>query len=302
MGSRFVGEVAALVTALCWAFTGVFFTFSGRRVGSQVVNLSRLLLALLIMLGIHRVLEGQWLPLGAGAARWSWLSLSGIVGLALGDAALFQAMIFLGARLAMLMMALVPIITTIIAWVFLRERLSPLDLSAVALTVAGVGWVVLERGRGEALAPEAANYRWGLVFGLGAALGQAVGLILSREGLVGGFSVVSANLIRILAACAALWGVAALTGQGRQAVDAVRADRRAALAILGGTLVGPVIGVLCSLVAVQLAPVGIASTLMALTPVLILPLVVFAEHERLSPRAVAGTLLALAGVALIFRA
>jgi drug/metabolite transporter (DMT)-like permease len=297
----FVGEVAALATSLCWALTGIFFTLGGRRVGSQVVNLTRLLLALVIMLLLHRLALGTWLPLGASVERWGWLALSGVIGLALGDAALFQALLFIGPRLAALLMALVPIISTLLAWAFLAERLAWLDVLAVCLTVAGVAWVVLERRTDDAGGAVAGrNFKWGVILGLGAASGQSLGLITSRLGLEGDFSVLSANLIRILAASVALWGAAAAVGQGGRPLAALRADRRAALTILAGTVVGPVLGVMLSLLAIQRAPVGIASTLMSLTPITILPLVYWIFRERISRRAVGGTFLAFSGVALIF--
>ena len=299
MDTVLIGELAGLATSICWSFTGIFFALGARRVGSQAVNLARLLFALGIMLLLHRLLFGAWLPVSAGPERWGWLALSGVIGLSLGDAALFQSMIFIGPRRAALMMALVPIISTGLAWVFFREALSWPDLLAIVLTVAGVAWVVVERQAGPAVG-EAGNARRGILLGLAAAAGQATGLILSRQGMTGGFSVVSAQLIRILFACAAVWAVALLRGQGRRIVNSIQRDRRAALAIGAGTLAGPVVGVMLSLVAVTRAPVGVASTLMSLAPITILPLVYFVFHERISPRAIGGTLLALAGVALIF--
>jgi drug/metabolite transporter (DMT)-like permease len=299
MSSLLVGQLAGLATAICWSFTGIFFTLGARRVGAQAVNLARLLLALLVMLMLHRILLGTWLPLSAEPARWGWLALSGVIGLSLGDFALFQSMLFIGPRRAALMMALVPIISTALAWLMFGERLRWVDLLAIALTVAGIAWVVLERNVGDMIG-DSRRLRWGLLFGLAAATGQSAGLILSRQGMEGGFSVVSAQLIRILVACAAVW-LAALYGRHAEGVvRSLRADRKASMAIVGGTIAGPVVGVMLSLVAITRAPVGIASTLMSLTPITIIPLVYFVFRERISARSLGGTLLALAGVAIIF--
>jgi drug/metabolite transporter (DMT)-like permease len=295
-----IGELAALATAACWAGTTVFFTLAGQRVGSNVVNLSRLALALAIMVTLNRLTGGEWLPLSAGGERWAYLGISGVIGFALGDAALLQALLSLGPRLATLMMSLVPIITTVIAWVAFNEHLAPVDLAAVALTVGGVAWVVLERRPQEARAAPRGRFAWGLAFGVIAALGQAVGLILSREGMRGDYPVIPANVIRILAGGAALWAFALATGRAGHPWQAVREHPRAAWAIAGGTLVGPVTGVMFSLLAVQLAPVGIASTLMALTPIMVLPLTATIFKERVSARALFGTVLAIVGVGLIF--
>jgi len=301
-----LGELAALGTATCWAFSSLLFAFAGQRVGSHVVNLARLLVAASVLITLHRLTMGTWLPIGAGLDRWGWLALSGLIGLVLGDAALFQTLIFLGPRLGMLLMALGPIIATIAAWLFLNERLAWVDVVAIVLAVGGVAWVVAERRPGApaaaAVSPPTGNrhFAWGVLLGIGAATGQALGLITSRLGMYAEFPALSATVIRMLAASLILWTVAAATGRAARPFSALRADRRAAGAIGLASLIGPVSGVYLSLVAIQNAPVGISSTLMALTPVLLLPLVWVLHRERISRRAVLGTVVALAGVALIF--
>lgn len=295
----FLGELAALLAAFCWALTGILFTIGGRRVGSQVVNMARLVLAFIILMILHRLTLGTWFPVEAEPGRWGWLALSGVIGLALGDAALFQAMVLIGPRLSTVLMALVPIISTVSAWVFLRERLSWLDTLAVLVTVAGVAWVVLERGQ-NGVEKRGRAFWLGVLCGLGGALGQSLGLITSRLGLTGDYPVISANFIRMLAATVALWLISLLAGHGGRPFAALRADRRAALVIVAATCIGPVAGVLLSLIAIQHASIGIASTLMSLTPIMILPLLYWIFHERVSWRALGGTVLALLGVAIIF--
>ena len=140
-----LGELAALGTSLCFSFTSTFFTLAGRQVGSVVVNRIRLLLAVGFLMLVHWVLLGQPLPLGVEPERWFWLGLSGIIGLVLGDAFLFQAFVMIGPQPSMLMMSLAPVISAFAAWVFLGETLNGRQLLAVALTVAGVVWVILER-------------------------------------------------------------------------------------------------------------------------------------------------------------
>ena len=144
---NFIGETAALVTVVCWAVTGIFFTIEGRRVGSWIVNLTRLTLALIILFIIHRVWIGTWLPQNAGTLRWSWFALSGVIGLTLGDALLFSAHIHIGPRLTSLLLSSVPIITVVVAWIFLEERLAFTYVLAVLITTGGIAWVVLERNR-----------------------------------------------------------------------------------------------------------------------------------------------------------
>ena len=299
-----MGELAALATSFFWSVTSVQFTLAGRRVGSPVVNRTRLAVAVLYLSLAHGLLFGRLWPLDAEPFRWLWLGLSGIIGLVLGDASLFQAFVLIGPRRSMLLMTLVPVITTAIAWLWLGEALLPLELLAMALTMGGVAWVVSERrSAGQAITfPGDGNrrtYVLGVLLGLGGAVGQALGLVLSKQGLVGDFSPLSATLIRMLVAVATIWLIALVQGR----IGATRRawqDRRALLFILGGALTGPCLGVWFSMIAVQNAPVGIASTLMALPPILLIPLTRWVFHERVTVRAVAGTVVALTGAALIF--
>ena len=196
----FIGELAALGTSLCFSLSSVVFTFSSREIGSTLVNRTRLLIAILLVMLLHTLIYGQPFPVNAGNERWFWLGLSGFVGLALGDGFLFQAFILIGPRLSMLMMAMAPVLGAIMAWIFLGETLSLVEIIGILITVGGILIVVAER-RGDSSADDKAvstdrrRYVLGLLCGLGGGLGQAGGLILSKLGLVGGFPALSGNLI-----------------------------------------------------------------------------------------------------------
>jgi drug/metabolite transporter (DMT)-like permease len=295
---NYLGEFAAIATACCWAVTSMFFSYSGRQVGSVVVNLSRLLFALVLMAFAHLWLQGSLLPLQAEPYRWGWLGLSSVLGLVIGDGSLFQAFVLLGPRLSILIMALVPIFSTFLGWLFLGETVSGLEFAGIVLAVSGVGWVVTEPRSGQTRV-QARQYGLGILFGLGGALGQASGLIAAKFGLAGNFSAASANVVRMLVATLVLWGLAALRHDVGATVSHWR-NRKVLLAILAGTVIGPVAGVWLSLVSIQLVRVGIASTLMALSPIILIPLSALFFKEKISNRSVLGTILALAGVGLIF--
>lgn len=300
--SAYLGELAALATATLWSFSSIAFTFGGRRVGSVIVNRTRLVMAVLFIGAMHWALYGRPFPWDAGPQPFFWLSLSGFIGLVIGDSMLFQSYVLVGARIGVLLLSLAPVFSALLAWLFLHETLAPPELGAMALALAGVTWVVLERGRGSPQAPREAHgsgYGRGIMFGIGSAICQAVGLVLSKPGLANGFPALSATMIRMFTGMVAMWLIAAATGAAGQTIRRVRADRRAAQAILVGSFVGPFLGVWLSLVAVQAARVGIASTLIAMTPVISLPLVPLVFKERVSLRAVLGTLVAMSGVALM---
>lgn len=295
-----LGELAALATSALFSATSTFFTLGGRQVGSVVLNRTRLVLAVLLVTGAHWLL-GVPLPLQAGGERWFWLSISGVVGLVLGDAFLFQAFVWIGPRLSMLMMALHPIIAALLAWLTLGESLSAGQVFGIALTLSGVAWVVSDQnGRPLQGGGEGRKNLLGILFGLGGATGQAIGLVTAKPGLAGDFPALSGTLIRMLAAMVTVWAITLAQGQAGATVQALTRKPKAMRYILAGTFCGPFLAVTFSLYAIQNAEVGIASTLMALPPVILLPVGYFVFGERFGWRAILGTTLAVSGVGLLF--
>lgn len=291
----YAGESAALLTSACWALNSVCFTLAGRRVGSASVNLVRLLMAWALLAGLHLVLFGSVFPVHAGATRIGWLGVSGLIGFALGDAVLFEAFLLIGARLAMLLMTLSPIFSALLAWIWLKQDLGPLKLLAMAVTLAGIAWVVWGDG-----GAETHPHLWrGVLLGIGGALGQSVGLLFSLYGLAGGYSPISANFIRVSAGLLGLLVYFTLRGRMRPTLGGLR-DRHAAGLIALGAATGPVLGVILSLVAIARAPMGVAATLMSLSPVLLLPVSHYGFKEKVGVHAILGTALALAGAAALF--
>jgi drug/metabolite transporter (DMT)-like permease len=292
-----LGEAAALATALLWAFTAVFFTLAGRRAGAMAVNRTRLLMAVALLGATHLAQTGALLPADAPARAWIWLGLSGLVGLSLGDSFLFRALLDLGPRRAMLVMASWPIFSSLLALAFLGERLLLREAAGILLTVAGIAWVILEGGRTET-GPGEARLGVGVAFALGGALCQALGVVLAKEGLRAGMPALSGTLIRMVVATAGLWAATPLLRSRGSVADIFR-DGRAMALTAAGAVTGPFLGVWLSLVAVANAKVGVASALMALVPILILPIVRVVFQERISLRAVLGTLASIAGVLLL---
>lgn len=295
---NYIGELAGIATSITFAINSALFTVAGRRVGSVIVNRVRMILAFLFLALSHWIFFGHPAPLQAGQERWMWLGLSGIAGYVMGDAFLFQAFVMVGARISMLMMSLAPVIATVIAWVFLGEILTLPQVGGILITLMGVMWVVLEKnGQRD---PENREYVKGVLFGLGGATGQALGVVLAKNGMAGTFSPISGNFIRMSAALVVMWVITALQGKAKYTIDRVLADRRSLVSIAGGAFIGPFVGVSFSLLALQYAEVGVASTLMSLPPIFLLPVGYFFFEERFGWSAVAGTVLALIGVAVLF--
>lgn len=294
-----IGEWAALAVSLFFSGSSTFFTVAAQRYGAMMANRLRLPFALLLVMALHWVVYGSPLPLGSTGTQWFWMGLSGLVGFVLGDICLLSGYVYVGARLTMLMMSLAPVIATITGWIFLGDSLAGWDLFGVALTVSGIMWVVLERSR-RVQGVRDPQYFKGILFGMGAATGQALGLVLSKQGLSGGLPPISGNIMRLVAATIAIWLLTLVQGQSRLTIRRFIEQPQALGYLIIGILCGPVVGVSLSLFAVQHANVGIASTLMALPPVILLPVGHFFFKEHISWQAIAGTLVAIAGVALIF--
>lgn len=299
--TAFLGELAALGAAASWVFSSLFFSLGGKRVGALVVNRVRLLFAVLLVGAMHWALFGRPFPTGAEHFRYFWLAVSAIIGLVIGDTLLFQSYVLLGTRLGVLLFVLGPVFGALLGWLFLGELLTLREIGAMALVLGGVLWVVLERGAAPAQGATHArrDYLRGLLCGVGAQVCNAGQLVTAKRGLIGEFPPLSAVMIRMTVAMLVIWLLAVLMGEAGRTLRRMRADGRAAAIIFGGAFTGPFVGVWLSMTAVQATRVGIASTLLSLTPVLSLPVVRWVLKERISPRALLGTLVAMAGVALM---
>jgi drug/metabolite transporter (DMT)-like permease len=290
----FQGELAALATALCWAATGLFFTEAARRIGAVAVNLLRLPIAW-VLLSAALALTGTPFA-GLDGQRVTLLALSGLLGLTLGDLALFRAMVRIGPRLSSLLMALAPAFATLAGAVLLGERPGAREAIGMAVTLAGVVWVLSERRGGGAWTPDRGG---AIALAVFAAACQGIGLVLAKWGMAGVVAPLAATWVRMGVATV---GMLALAAGARQLAlpSLVSAARGAAGPVLGGAIFGPFVGVWLSLVAARHADIGVAATLMATTPVLIIPLLAWHEGYRPTPRAVLGAAITVAGVALLF--
>jgi len=290
------GELAALLTAACWSINSIFFTLAGRRVGSGTVNHLRLWIALAAMLVIHFLTFGSLFP-AADPEKWLWFGISALLGYIVGDAFWLEALVLIGPRLSQLLMILAPVMSAFFGWVILGETLTLAETGGITLTVGGIAWVVTGPKEKKIAAP--GKYTWGILCGLIGALGQAGGYLFSKIGLEGGFSPISGNLIRLAAATPMIVLVSVIQGKTIAHFRSL-ADRRSLAQIAAGALLGPVLGVSLSLFALAHSPVGISSTLMSLSPVLLIPISHFLFGEKITRRTVLGTIVSLAGTTLLF--
>jgi drug/metabolite transporter (DMT)-like permease len=305
----YLGELAALGTALFWAFTSIFFSEASKRIGSFNVNKIRLVMAVIVYTVVLTILKGSPFPQLLNSSQVFWLGLSGFIGLVIGDSCIFKALVIIGPRLTTLIFSTSPVITTLVAWTFLGEKLTWLDIIGIVLTLTGVAWVVMERQARTQKRfdpvhghPDTGSYGKGVLLALGAAVGQALGLVLAKQGMAfsgGDVEPMFASYIRMLVAMSTIWLISGLRGK-LKSVFASMKDVRALKQSFGGTICGPFLGVWMSLVAIKYISTGVAATLNATVPIMVIPIVIFYYKEKVSLRAVFGALLAICGVTLLF--
>ncbi len=305
----YIGEIAGLATSALWAVTSMFFSEAGKIIGSFKVNKIRLVMAVVIYAVILTVSTGSPIPAGVNSMQLFWLGLSALVGLVFGDSCGFKALVMIGPRLTTLMYSTTPIWTTIVAWIFLDERLTTWDIIGIVVTISGIWWVISER-KFKAIAPQkvadghpdSGSLFKGIMLGGGAALGQAVGLVMAKQGMLhagGTVEPIEASAVRMATATVAILSISAVRGQLPATIRAVK-NLKAMGHTFGGAFFGPFLGVWMSLVAVRYIEAGIASTLNSLSPVMILPLLIIFYKEKPSIRAWLGAIVAVGGVAILF--
>lgn len=291
------GELAALLTAVCWTFTSLAFESAGKRVGSLAVNLIRLVLAFFFLGTFTYFSQGQFFPTGADSHAWLWLSISGLIGFVIGDLLLFQAFVLIGARVSMLIMSLSPPMTALFGWLILREQLSIAAAIGMMVTIWGIALVILARPqKGKKM-----QFHYplkGILLALGGAAGQGLGLVLSKLGMRTMDPFV-ATQIRVITGIAGFAILFTVTRNWHKINIAIR-NRQAMLRIGTGAFFGPFLGVSLSLLAIKYTTTGIASTLNSLTPVLIIPFAWLFLKERVTLKEIIGAVVAVIGVSIFF--
>jgi drug/metabolite transporter (DMT)-like permease len=291
-----IHELAALGTATCWATTGLIASDAIRALGAFHFNLIRQVFVTLILGGVVLASGTLALPGWEGLVV---LAVSGVVGILLGDTLNFAAVGRLGPRRAGAVFALNAPMAAVLGWLILGERLGAQAWTGVAVTVAGVALAILGR-------PASGAHRleqvWGglgvgVLFGLGAALGQAAGTLIARPFMAGGLDPYVGSLIRVGASGLAMGVLAALPF----APPRPREVSGKVLALTAATaLIGLFLGMTLFLYALQGSQTGIIATLSATSPVIILPLLWLRTGQRPTATSWAGAALAVLGLALIF--
>lgn len=290
-------ELAALSAALCWAFAGIVSHGPSTKLGAVAfVRLRLVIVSVLFSLWV--LFAGTWSTLTFGAT--GGLVLSGIIGIFLGDWALFATMNRLGPRLTTILFSLNAPMAVILGWIVLDERLKPIAIVGIAMTLIGVVLAVLfGRRASQRHIFETTHGRLevGVALGLIAAFCQAAASLIARPIMETGVDPIAASLVRLATGAVALSLLMLFVKSTRQQASL---DRKTFLIVVISAVLAMALGMTLVLFALIGGEVGIVSTLTATTPVLILPLLWITTHERPAAGAFAGAALVVIGTAFLF--
>ena len=289
----YLGQLAALGAALAWTVSGLFDEHFTRGVWGTSVNFLRLCLGLVFVSLLSIITAGNLIVWPEDSGGAIWFILSGLIAFAVGDTFLLQAFQTIGARITLLIFSISPILTATAGYVIFGERLSRLNLLGLSLTLSGLVIVITakdESGRTHYAAP-------GIRAAFLASLGQAAGVILSKLGLAS-FSPIAGTQLRLFSAIIGLIIYISLKRAWGE-VGRIRHHRHAWKAVLGDAFFATLIGVSLSMYAVKHVKAAIASTLMSIMPVLIIPISIWLK-EQIRWKEVVGAFLSVIGIGILF--
>lgn len=300
-----LGELFALLTAFFWTTTSLSFQQATRKSGSLSVNVLRLIIAFFIYGAISYFTRGEFLPFDASAHQWIWMSISGLIGFVFGDYFLFKSYELISARISMLIMSLSAPMAAFFGFYLIGETMSLISLVAMFITIFGIVMVITEKKKldDEKLGIKSKRIQFsfspkGMLFAFFGSIGQALGLVLSKYGMKD-YNVFGATQIRIIAGGIGFIILISFIKRWPKVKQAVL-DSTSMKFIVIGSIFGPFLGVYTSLLAVKYTTVGIASTIMAIIPVLIIPPAILLYKEKVTLKEVIGAFIALAGIVLFF--
>ncbi len=276
----------------------VVYGIVGQRIPPLHLNLIKAIVAIILLL-FTILITGEFLPTFAPLPL-SLLLLSGAVGIGLGDTAFLAAINYLGARRVLLIGTLAPPMTAIAATILLQERLNFSAWCGILLTILGVAWVVTER------VPDTSNssttHLWrGIGCGLLAAITNATGIVISRVAFTASdISPLWAALLRLIAGALIIL-VLLWFSQHRHRTfsDPYWRSQRVILASCFAAFCGTYLGIWLQQTAIKFTPAGIASTLIQTSPLFVIPIAIYIG-EKVSSRAMAGAIVAIAGIGVLF--
>lgn len=291
-----MAELAALGAALCWAIGGLIAADASRTLGG--IAFTRIRMVFVVGMLVSWVLwQGSpILPDGTLAL----LVISGLIGIFVGDTALFVTLSRLGPRRTSILFSANAPFTVALAWWFLDERLSLSAAIGCALVAAGVFVAILygkHKDQRHVWEEVSGSLAVGVAIGLLAAVGQSIGSLLAKPALEAGTDPVTAATVRNLSALAGLYASRLLVPAHTKAKAPLTLPLATRLFASG--FFGMALGMTLLLFAFQHGSVGLSAALSSTTPILLIPMIWWLSGERPAVGAWAGAALAVIGCALI---
>jgi len=291
--------LSAFGTAVFWSFSAIFFEDASRKAGALAVNFWKVVFAFLFLALSGLIVRGVPFPYDASLRAWVFLGISGIIGFVVSDYFLFNAYILIGSRITVIFQSLTPVFTALFAYLFIGERMRSVRLIGMTVTIAGILLVVLTRSKQNQKQRAGNLSAKGLLFAFLSSVFQAGGMIFSKAGL-GDYSAISGTQIRAFVAIFGFAINAIIIGKARFVIRDVPRMREAFLPTIVGSVFGPFLGVALSLFSMQNTQVGATSTLMALTPIVIIVPSVLILKQKVHLLEIVGAGIAVCGAALFF--
>ncbi|MBW4533748.1 MAG: DMT family transporter [Pleurocapsa minor HA4230-MV1] len=291
--NKLIGESAALSAALLWAISSVIYSRLGLKIPPLQLNLYKGIIAIALV-AITLLIQGTAL-INLSTSTVVLLTISGMIGIGLGDTAYFSALNSLGARRTLLLETSSPPMGALLALIFIGEQLAYSSWCGIFLTILGIAWVISERNPVDQSSVSPQGIMWGIL----AAIAQALGAVISRYALIQStVSPLESTLIRLIGGTVIVIGLLFFPVT-KQTTMQWQLSRRSleiiAIAAFGSTY----LGIWLQQISLKFAPTGIAQTFLATSPLFILPIVAL-QGEKISLRAILGVVVSLAGIALMF--
>ncbi|MEN9568190.1 MAG: hypothetical protein RLZZ69_3386 [Cyanobacteriota bacterium] len=291
--NKFIGESAALSAAILWAISSVIYSHLGLKIAPLQLNLYKGIIAI-ALIAITLLIQGTAL-VDLSTSTIVLLTISGMIGIGLGDTAYFLALNSLGARRTLLLETSSPPMGALLALILIGEQLASSSWCGIFLTILGIAWVISERNPVDQIGVSRQGIMWGIL----AALAQALGAVISRYALIqSAVTPLESTLIRLIGGTGIVIGLlfVPVIKQTKMQWQLSRHSLGViALAAFGSTY----LGIWLQQISLKFAPTGIAQTCLATSPLFILPIVAL-QGEKISLRAILGVVVSLAGIALMF--
>ncbi len=298
------GQLFALAAAVCWAQNSIIYSWIGKKTGSRAVTHVRLWVALPAVMLVNLFINSSLFPLNMPPEIYFYFGLSGFLGFFIADLFIFSSFVYIGAVKTMVIMTFSPVFSALISWLTIGESLNLLQISGIFVIISGIVITVSERENPvtKGAAFYSSHITRGIIYAFTGAFAQAAGMVIAKQGMTGTDTFihpVSANVLRISAGLLSISLMQIISGEFTADFKKMKNTKLFSL-LSFAALAGPVLGIILTLQALSLAPAGIVTTLMQMSPVILIPLEYIVFRRKPGILKTTGAFLSVSGAALLF--